>query len=149
MWRPSTPADDAAVVGLCLGLNREDPGPRPVTASQVRRTLRALRAAPLRGRAVVLERNGQVVGYALLIAFWSNELGGETCVVDELYVVPELRGRGLGARLFQDIDRRRSIWPRRPVAVSLEVSPRNARARAFYARLGFRRTNSAWVRRRG
>ena len=147
MWRPATSADDDAVVAMCLELNREDPGPRPVGAEQVRRTLVAFREEPHRGRTVVLERDGRVTGYALLVSFWSNELGGETCVVDEVYVVPEERGRGHASRLLQDVARDRTLWPREPAAVSVEVTPANGRARALYRRLGFAGGNVALILR--
>jgi hypothetical protein len=74
--------DDDSVVGMCLRLYREDPGPLPVPAENMHATLEALRGDPRRGRAVVLDIQGQVSGYAVLIAFWSNELGGDICVVD-------------------------------------------------------------------
>jgi GNAT superfamily N-acetyltransferase len=146
-WRLARPEDDPELVALCLALNREDPGPAPIPPAQVRRTLRKLRAEPLRGRAVVLERDGRVEGYALLLPLWSNELGGEVCFVDELYLVPAARGHGLGRRLMELIVRGRGIWPRRPAALAVEVTPANRRARAFYERLGFERTNLAMVLR--
>jgi len=147
VWRLASPADDDAVVAMCLSLNREDPGPRPVGAEQVRRTLAALRQEPLRGRTIVLDLEGRVAGYALLVSFWSNELGGETCVVDEVYVVPEERGRGHASRLLQDVARDRTLWPREPAAVSVEVTPANERARVLYRRLGFSGGNVALILR--
>jgi GNAT superfamily N-acetyltransferase len=141
MWRPSRPGDDEAVVALCLALYAEDPG-RPVDADQVRRTLDAFRREPVRGRAVVAEQEGRVVGYAFLVSFWSNEYGGELCAVDELYVVPSRRGRGLGTGLLEAIETDRALWPAPPVALELEVTPANRRARALYERLGFRARNA-------
>jgi GNAT superfamily N-acetyltransferase len=136
-WRPATAADDEAVVGFCLELNREDPGPRPVVAEQVRRTLATLRGAPARGRAVVLEAAGALAGYALLVSFWSNELGGEVCNVDELYVVPAARGQGHGTALIRSIAAGTGPWHGVPIAIELEVSPDNPRARALYESIGF------------
>ena len=57
--------------------------------------LAKLREEPNRGRAVICDVEGRTVGYALLISFWSNELGGEVCYIDELFVAPLYRGRGL------------------------------------------------------
>jgi ribosomal protein S18 acetylase RimI-like enzyme len=147
MWRAATPADDDAIVALCLALFEEDPG-QPIDAAQVRRTLAAFRAEPTRGRAVVADVAGERVGYALLAAFWSNEYGGELCTVDELYVVPARRGAGLATALLQAIDHDRALWPARPAALQLEVTPSNARARAFYERLGFEERNRLLRRRR-
>jgi len=140
MWQVATAGDDESVVSMCMALNAEDPGPAPVLPQQVRRTLAKLRTAPSRGRAVVCKIDGSVVGYALLISFWSNELGGEVCVIDELFVDPKYRGRGLATALFDRLAAF-EFWLPRPVALVLEVSPQNERARALYERLGFRGTN--------
>ncbi|MFO0583242.1 MAG: GNAT family N-acetyltransferase [Anaeromyxobacter sp.] len=145
-WRPERPEEDEAIVAMCLALNREDPGPRPVQAAQVRRTLAALRAEPVRGRAVVLEEDGAPRGYALLVSFWSNELGGEVCNVDELWVAPEARGRGHARALITALQEGRGPWSRVPVAIELEVSPENRRARALYESLGFASQRNAGMR---
>src|SRR6266852_1845362 len=100
MWRLATASDDENIVSMCMALNADDPGPAPVQPQQMRRTLAKLRAEPHRGRALVCEVNGHPAGYALLISFWSNELGGEVCNIDELFVAPEYRGRGLATGLF-------------------------------------------------
>lgn len=131
-WRPATPADDEAIVEMCLELNREDPGPRPVPASHTHRTLAELRAVPTRGQAWVC--GPEPVGYAFLISFWSNELGGEILTVDELFVRKEHRCGGLGRALFEMV----LAQKHRYVAVDLEVTPANARAHALYESLGFR-----------
>ena len=147
MWRAATLPDDEAIVAMCMALNAEDPGTAPVPPDQVRLTLTKLREEPIRGRAVVCDIEGCAVGYALLISFWSNELGGEVCDIDELFVAPEYRGRGLATGLFEKLaGSEPSLWPIRPVGLELEVSLHNERARSLYARLGFRGTNLAMQR---
>ncbi|MGH8012031.1 MAG: GNAT family N-acetyltransferase [Candidatus Binataceae bacterium] len=121
-----------------MALYAEDPSPAPVAPEQVRNTLAKLRAEPYRGRVVVCDIDGCPVAYAFLISFWSNELGGEVCVIDELFVVPASRSRGLATALFARLaNREHALWPARAVALALEVTPHNARARALYERLGF------------
>jgi GNAT superfamily N-acetyltransferase len=61
------------------------------------------------------EFDRQVVGYALLMSFWSNEYGGELCNVDELYVQPAQHGRGLSTELLIRLGDDRTLWPGRPV----------------------------------
>jgi ribosomal protein S18 acetylase RimI-like enzyme len=136
-WRLADERDDEAVVELCLGLYREDPGTLPWEAPRLRETLVALRREPWRGRAVVVDMGGLIVGYALLVAFWSNHLGGEVCEVDELYVRREFRGRGHGSALFEEIERGGDLWPAPPVAIALGITPSNTRARHLYERQGF------------
>ena len=144
VWRIAQPEDDDFVVEMCLRLFTEDPGSLPVTGNQMRATLAALRRDPVRGRAVVLDIHGQVSGYALLIRFWSNELGGEICEVDELFVAPEHRNRGYGSSLFTAIVQG-DLWPSPTRAIVLGVTPDNAAARRLYERLGFAAAGVAMV----
>jgi GNAT superfamily N-acetyltransferase len=146
MWRIAQPADDDSIVELCLRLYDEDPGPLPVTPENMHATLAALRRDPHRGRAVVLDIQGQVSGYALLIAFWSNELGGEICEVDELFVAPEHRNQGHGTMLFSVIAQD-SLWPAPIAAIVLGTTLDNATARRLYERLGFVSAGISMVRR--
>jgi ribosomal protein S18 acetylase RimI-like enzyme len=93
-----------------------------------------------------LEIEHQLSGYALLIAFWSNELGGNICEVDELFVVPERRNQGHGKSLFEAISER-GLWPTPIAGIALGVTPGNVRARRLYERLGFRAVGISMVRR--
>ena len=146
MWRPAEAGEDDVIVAMCLALNAEDPG-QPVGEAQIRRTLESFRKEPIRGRALVAEVDGRVVGYAFLVSFWSNEYGGEICTIDELYLVPTHRAQGIGTSLFDAVATNRALWPNCPVAMELEVTPDNARARALYERLGFRARNVTLRRR--
>jgi GNAT superfamily N-acetyltransferase len=146
-WRPATAADDEAIVTMSLALYDEDPSPSHVTDHQVRATLERLRQEPVRGRAIVLDVDGTVAGYALLVSFWSNELGGEIRTIDEIYVAPAWRRRGLATVLIESLCTEHSSSPGRPIALELEVSPGNPRARRLYERLGFRAKRNTTLRR--
>ena len=145
-WRLGEPRDADSVVAMFLALNQEDPGPTPVDAEQMRRTIARLRSEPWRGRLVVLDVEGQCAGYALLIAYWSNELGGEVCTVDEMFVAEPFRGHGYATQLMDSLARENQLWPSSPVALALEVSPENTRAKALYTQLGFAGRNLAMRR---
>ncbi|HTJ44553.1 MAG TPA: GNAT family N-acetyltransferase [Kofleriaceae bacterium] len=145
MWRPATKSDDDAIVRSSLALFTEDPSPERVDEAQVRRTLVALRGEPLRGRAIVLEEDGAILGHAFLIAFWSNELGGDVCTIDELYVAPSARTKGHASALIEALARGQ-LYPG-AVALQLEVTPQNARALALYKKLGFDGKNVGLRRR--
>ncbi|HEY3494401.1 MAG TPA: GNAT family N-acetyltransferase [Polyangiaceae bacterium] len=145
-WRAANAEDDATLVELMLALYAEDPGPRPVGREQGLRTLARLRAEPLRGVALVCEGEHERCGYAFLCSFWSNELGGEVCIIDELFVASAERGRGHATELVRGLCARALPWFREAIAVELEVTPNNARARALYERLGFRSYKNALMR---
>jgi GNAT superfamily N-acetyltransferase len=145
-WRSATLEDDATIAELMLELYAEDPAPRPVGREQGLRTLSRLRAEPLRGVALVCEGEHGRCGYAFLCSFWSNELGGEVCILDELFVARAERGRGHATELVSGLCARTLPWFREAVAVELEVTPDNQRARALYERLGFRSYKNALMR---
>jgi GNAT superfamily N-acetyltransferase len=145
-WRLARADEDGAIVEMSLALYGHDPSPAPVSAPQIRATLDVFRLEPIRGRTVVLEEHGIITGYAFLVSFWSNELGGEVCTIDELYVNPESRRRGHSTSLVLSLRDDRSLWPTRPVALELEVSLANHGARALYDRLGFRPRHNATLR---
>lgn len=146
MWRLATVHEDEKIISLCRELNSEDPGPNPVPDKHMKNTLLTLRKEESRGKALVLEVNQIIVGYALLISFWSNELGGEVCNIDELYVEPQYRRNGYSTTLVKALIGKNAFWPRTPVAIELEVTPVNTKAREFYTRLGFHPQKNAQMR---
>ena len=85
--------------------------------------------------ACLLEQDGETAGYGLLSLKYSHEAGGLELWVEELYVRPAFRGRGLGHEFF--------AWLRGLSAaehirrIRLETEPENERAAALYARMGF------------
>ena len=146
MWKLATPADDQQIIDMSRNLYTEDPSPAPVPEHHTRQTLSVFRAEPSRGRAVILNVDNTVAGYAFLVSFWSNELGGEIVVIDELYVRPAHRNQGHAGALLKLLTSENTLWPGPAVALELEVTPQNHRASALYANLGFRPVKNARLR---
>jgi ribosomal protein S18 acetylase RimI-like enzyme len=82
-----------------------------------------------------LLREGDDVGYCILVPFWSNEFGGAMLYLDELWIAPEHRGRGLGRAAIDAV----VAWAEAGgfARVALEVNDENQAARRLYARAGF------------
>lgn len=97
--------------------------------------VRTLLADPSRGAMWWIEADGQRVGYVAVCFGFSLEFGGRDAFVDELYVVPEARGRGAGRAALAAAMRAAAAHGVR--ALHLEVGRTNARARALYESLGF------------
>lgn len=143
LWRPARTSDFPAILEMCLALYEEDAGLLKVTAAQVERTLGVFEREPFRGQAVVLDIDGVVEGYAFLVPFYSNELDGVVCEVDEVFVRAPMRGRGCGSALFDAIiENRFGTF----AAIALGVTPNNQRARRLYERLGFQVAGIAMLR---
>jgi GNAT superfamily N-acetyltransferase len=86
------------------------------------------------------------VGVAYVSFQWSLEHGGKAAWLEELYVLPDLRGGGLGTALLQAaLDQARE---EECAAVDLEVDGDHRRAETLYRRHGFEPLERArWVRR--
>ena len=53
----------------------------------------------------ILEVDGASVGYALVSKTFSHEAGGTVWWLEELYILPEYRGKGLGRSYFDFIEK--------------------------------------------
>jgi GNAT superfamily N-acetyltransferase len=93
-----------------------------------------------RGRTLVAELGGRLVGYAIVLLDQSSEEHRDEvlytyAIVAELLVSRKLRGKGLGTQLLAECERiakeRGNKWLR------IEVLARNGGARRLYERSGF------------
>ena len=87
------------------------------------------------GFILLARSNVGAVGVAYAAAHLSAEHGGVIGWLEELYVVPENRGRGVGAALLEEVIARaeRLNWR----GIELEVVAGHERAAALYVRHGF------------
>jgi GNAT superfamily N-acetyltransferase len=91
--------------------------------------------------ALILARTTSPVGVAVIAYTWTLEHGGLVAWLDELYVVPSARSRGVGtALLHHAIEVAKSAGA---LAIELEVETSHARAERLYAREGFTRLQRA------
>jgi len=126
---------EAEVLSMMQALYAEDEAASPVDQSRFAANIEFLAAHPSRGSIVLFREPDALVGYALLVPYWSNEFCGTLLYVDEMCVVPRARRRGIGTSFFSFIEKER---PFEAVALALEVSPGNEDARWLYQSLGFR-----------
>jgi GNAT superfamily N-acetyltransferase len=125
-------------VELLIALMREFyAGERyPFAERAARHALGELLADPRLGRAWVIEEGGAALGYAVVTLGFSLEYQGRDAFVDELYVCPAQRGRGLGRAAMEHVEAEcRALGVR---ALHLEVERTNPEGRALYRRRGFR-----------
>ena len=119
-------------------LYHEDPSTEKITDKKISLTFRELSNDPNRGRIVVFEKAKAIIGYALLIPYWSNEYGGNILHIDELYVKPEHRERGIATSFLK----RMLLAKHEAVALQLEVTPTNRRVRNYYRKFGFKKSKN-------
>lgn len=73
------------------------------------------------------------MGYALISKTFSQECGGLAIWLEELSVLPEFRGHGVGSKVFEWLEEYYPQWAR----IRLEVERDNERAVALYERIGY------------
>jgi GNAT superfamily N-acetyltransferase len=92
--------------------------------------------SPDLGRLILFEHTGELLGYMVLGFGFSLEFHGRDCLLDEFYVVPEHRSKGIGRAAVEfAIATCREMGIR---AVHLEADYVNVRGHEFYKRLGFK-----------
>jgi GNAT superfamily N-acetyltransferase len=132
--RPYRPSDLSPLVAMISALYGEDMDGEKMTVAKIEATVEKLTREPNRGFMAIIEVENQVIGYAILIFFWSNEYGGEIINIDELYVLPVFRNKGVGRRFFKWLE---TEFQEKAVAFMLETTKENEKAAAFYRRIGF------------
>lgn len=90
---------------------------------------------PSRGSFLLARRDGRAIGLAYLSFQWTLEHGGKIAWLEELYVRPEQRARGLGRELLREALAHAASAG--CLAVDLEVEQAHARAAILYQREGF------------
>lgn len=104
----------------------------PVPKRNIEATFDELMRSDVYTECFIIESDGSVAGYALISKTFSQEAGGYVIWVEELFIRPEYRGKGLGNKFFD------FLFCERPAArYRLEIEPDNVRAAALYKRRGF------------
>ena len=100
-----------------------------------RKALLQLLDDPMAGQVWLVFLNEELVGYVILSYYFSLEYNGRTAVIDELYISPDYRGRGIGKETLQQICN--FAGDHGLTALHLESELTNVRATALYKKLGF------------
>jgi GNAT superfamily N-acetyltransferase len=134
--RAASPNDMPAVVNLVqqYWMFEDIPG---FDARRVESLLRAALFADGRARCWLAEQAGEVGGYLLAVPVFSLEHGGTMAEIDEFFVTPGFRRRGIGAALLLTAESvLRESGVRR---LQLQLGAGNAHARRFYGARGYGR----------
>ncbi|MEM7732550.1 MAG: GNAT family N-acetyltransferase [Pseudomonadota bacterium] len=76
------------------------------------------------------------VGYVALAFGWSITGGGLEAYIDEFYIRPGVRGRGIGTEILVNLPTQLASFGLK--ALHLDVHHTNTRARKLYEKLGFK-----------
>jgi GNAT superfamily N-acetyltransferase len=131
--RTACAGDDAVLVALMRDFYAEEHlGFDEVVTP---RALRELLASPALGTVLVFTHADSVTGYLVLTHGFSLEFHGRYALLDELYLIPSVRGRGWGRHaLAVAAETARAAGFS---ALRLEVNHANTRARSAYLKCGY------------
>jgi ribosomal protein S18 acetylase RimI-like enzyme len=101
---------------------------------------RAAALAPLlegspHGAAYVIGPPRAPVGYAVLSFGWSLEFGGLDAMLDELYIRPAVRGRGMASEVLQALPK--ALGAAGVRGLHLEVAADDEKTQRLYRKAGF------------
>jgi GNAT superfamily N-acetyltransferase len=133
--RRATPADVPRLLAL-VRRYWEFEGIRDFSALRVEVVLQQLLAErDRRGAVWVADSAGTLLGYLIVVLVMSVEHQGLMGEIDEFFVLPEARSRGVGAQLLAAAEA--ALAERGCTRLQLQLASGNSRARAFYQRRGY------------
>jgi GNAT superfamily N-acetyltransferase len=129
--RIATPRDAESAGRLLDAFNREFDSPTPGAAVLAVRLERLLAS----GDVIALLTGDPAIAIALLTLRPNVWYDGPVALLDELYVVPELRGRGIGSALLGAAEA--VVRERGGELLEINVDGEDTDARRFYERHGY------------
>ena len=132
--RPATPSDRDTAVALLLAQMREHDIPTP--AARLAAAFDHVVADAARGAILLAREDERAVGVAALTYAFPIEVGQRTAWLEELYVEPACRDRGVGTALLEAALAVAAAAG--AVAVDLEIIAGHERVSRLYTRFGFK-----------
>ncbi len=144
--RQAGPTDAEAVIGLIVALAGFEDLPPPDAEAQARLREHGFGANP-KFEALLAEVDDSPgpVGYALLFPTYSTFLAQPSLYLEDLFVLPDYRGRGIGQALLRHCVR--LAFERGCGRMEWTCLDWNANAQAVYERMGARRLNEWYLYR--
>jgi GNAT superfamily N-acetyltransferase len=132
--RPAAPNDIPPLLAL-VRRYWEFEGIEGFAALRIELVLQRLLAEPRLGAIWVAESDARLVGYLIAVLVLSLEHRGLMAEIDEFFVLPEARSRGVGRQLLAAAET--ALAARGCVRLQLQLGVANSEARAFYERRGY------------
>ena len=148
--REATLSDSPVLLRMMRALAEQEPGKIEFDEPAALAALQLLLSEPRFGRAWILWDGATVAGYVVLTISFSFEYRGRDAFIDELYVDPAYRRRGLGRLAIGFAEQRAKELGVN--AVHLEVDHGNDPAMELYRKIGYadhgRYLMTKWLRKK-
>lgn len=133
--RSFEPGDRQEYLAMSKEFYSSDAVLHPVPEENFAKTFRLLLSGSTAADGCIAIEGGKAAGFALLSFSWSNEGGGMTVWLEEIYVRPGFQNRGIGHAMLHRIFQK---YRGKAARFRLETEDTNAGARRLYQSLGFR-----------
>ena len=104
----------------------------PVPEENYRATFDEMMRSDAYVKGYIFECEGSACGFVLLSKTFSQEAGGVSVTIEEIYIDPEYRSRGLATEFFEWLKNQPGI-----MRLRIEVEDYNEGAKRLYERMGF------------
>jgi ribosomal protein S18 acetylase RimI-like enzyme len=141
--QPVGPDDVAELLTLAREFHLEDGHPLDAGGE---RAIRQTCAGHPMVRGYLVREGPATLGYCVITLGFGIEFGGPDIFLDDLYLVPDARGRGVGDAVMAAIGAEALRHKAR--AIHLVVAPGNERAQRLYLRSGFARADYVLMSKR-
>ena len=132
-YREAVPADASAIITFQIAMARETEE-LELDREILTRGVNAVFADPALGRYYIAESDGRVVGSLMITYEWSDWRNGMVWWIQSVYVIPELRRRGVYAGLYSHV--KAMVEQSTVRGIRLYVDKRNRPAQDVYTKLG-------------
>ena len=136
MIRKLKQADRDCYLQLTEAFYSSDAVMTPIPLAFRERTFDELMRADTYASGYLFELDNRPVGYALTAKTYSQEAGGMVVWIEELFILPDYRSRGLGSAFFAYL---MEVAEPDAARFRLEVEQENEAAIRLYHRRGFQR----------
>ena len=132
MFRPLTPDDRELYMTYVDAFYHSDAVESPVPEKNYEATFAELMRSDDYLKCYIFEADGKPCGFSLLSKTFSQEAGGVSVTIEEIYIEEPYRGRGLATAFFEWLKSRSGI-----ARLRIEVEDDNDGAKRLYQRMGF------------
>ena len=126
--------DKKELIELIQNLYKKDSNGESINLQKINRTLKELFLHTEKGSIFVIEEKEKIIGYSIIINYWSNEFGGNILFIDEIFIHQDYRNMGIGTNFINYLIKNKI---NSSVGIQLEVVKSNTKAKNFYEKLGF------------
>jgi GNAT superfamily N-acetyltransferase len=103
--RAAEPRDLASLVGLITGLAEYERLTHQLEVTEERLGLHLFGERPAAEAIIAEDASGRALGFALFFSNYSTFIGKPGLHLEDLFVVPEARGHGVGGALIREVGR--------------------------------------------